>query len=115
MAVILCFNGSRGARVLLSVISGPAPWASQWSSFTPLPMNRTAKRFGKASGPVEAAKAGRDSSHGKAMVTPAPRRTVRREIRSEEHTSELQSHLNLLFRLLLYTKNIYRSHDRNCQ
>src|ERR1051325_2933679 len=44
-------------------------------------MNKTAKRFGKAAaGEVVSAKTGRDSSHGKAMATPAPRRTVRREM-----------------------------------
>src|SRR5260370_30995155 len=32
--------------------------------------------------------------------------TVRRTARSEEHTSELQSHLNLVCRLLLAKKNI---------
>src|ERR1700686_4077341 len=42
-------------------------------------MNRTAKRFGKAAGEEVSAKAERDSSHGKATVTPAPRSTVRRE------------------------------------
>ena len=48
-------------------------------------MNRTAKRFGKAAGElVEPAKAGRDSSHGSAIVTPAPRKTVRREMRRGE-------------------------------
>src|SRR5438128_2319640 len=47
-------------------------------------MNRTAKRFGKAAADLESAKAGKDSSHGKAMVTPAPRRTARREMRCAE-------------------------------
>ena len=44
-------------------------------------MNRTAKRFGKTGAEVTPAKLGNDSSHGKAMVTPAPRRTARREKR----------------------------------
>src|SRR5438067_275659 len=44
-------------------------------------MNRTAKRFGNASAGVVSANAGSDPSHGKAMVPPAPRRTVRREMR----------------------------------
>src|SRR5450432_3341787 len=43
-------------------------------------MNSTAKRFGKAAGAGESAKAGWDASHGRAMVTPAPRSTARREI-----------------------------------
>src|SRR5260370_16681876 len=36
------------------------------------------------------------------------------ETRSEEHTSELQSHLNLVCRLLLEKKKIYR-HDSDHQ
>src|SRR6476619_5321342 len=49
-------------------------------------MKTTAKRFGRAPVPVVvgSAKQGRDSSHGRAMVTPAPRRTVRREIESAD-------------------------------
>src|SRR5690242_4697258 len=47
-------------------------------------MNRTAKRFGNAAGAVVSAKTGRDSSHGKAMVTPAPARTLRREMPSAD-------------------------------
>src|SRR5260370_21511173 len=34
--------------------------------------------------------------------------------RSEEHTSELQSHLNLVCRLLLEKKNILRPLERSC-
>src|ERR1051326_6050707 len=60
-------------------MAAPEPSEFQWSSFTPFPMNSTAKRFGNSSG--GAPHAFRDSSHGKATVTPAPRRTVRREIR----------------------------------
>src|SRR5260370_11467415 len=37
---------------------------------------------------------------------------VRELVRSEEHTSELQSHLNLVCRLLLEKKN-YRTSPRN--
>src|ERR1051326_1448079 len=44
-------------------------------------MNRTAKRFGNAAGDVVSAKAEKDSSHGKATVTPAPRRMARRDTR----------------------------------
>src|SRR5713101_4647190 len=43
----------------------------------PLPMNSTAKRLGNGAG-VEAM-AFNDSSQGKAIVTPTPRRTVRLE------------------------------------
>src|SRR5207247_2019375 len=52
-------------------------------------MNRTAKRFGKAPGAVVSANDGRDSSHGKAMVTPAPRRTARREMRLADFSIRL--------------------------
>src|SRR5207237_9275053 len=40
-----------------------------------------------------------------AVVKNVPSRTCRRGNRSEEHTSELQSHLNLVCRLLLEKKN----------
>src|SRR5215471_8107084 len=42
-------------------------------------MNRTPKRLGYGA----SANAGSDSSHGSAMVTPAPRSTVRREMRRD--------------------------------
>src|SRR5207237_10903768 len=42
-----------------------------------------------------------------------PEGGVFRHARSEEHTSELQSHLNLVCRLLLEKKNKERSHRRN--
>src|SRR5437867_11500806 len=44
-------------------------------------MNSTPNRFGNPAPGVVSAKAGSDSSHGRAMVTPAPRSTVRREMR----------------------------------
>src|SRR6266404_4705145 len=78
MTLILCFKGSSGASVLLSFMSAPEPSAPQCSSFTPFPMNRTAKRFGKEDGGVVPAKAGSDSIHGKAIVTPAPTSALRR-------------------------------------
>src|SRR5258708_4152116 len=78
MTLILCFKGSSGASVLLSFISAPEPSAPQCSSFTPFPMNKTAKRFGKVAGGVVPANAGRDSIHGKAIVTPAPTSALRR-------------------------------------
>src|SRR3954454_6292897 len=43
-------------------------------------MNSTPKRFGNGSGAALAANAGSDSSHGSAMVTPAPASTLRRVI-----------------------------------
>src|SRR5260370_20359823 len=42
---------------------------------------------------------------GLAAAFAAHARTVSRTLRSEEHTSELQSHLNLVCRLLLEKKN----------
>src|SRR5260370_23746606 len=56
------------------------------------------------SAPVRAASAPRACP---AAPAPAPRRAARRDpcaSRSEEHTSELQSHLNLVCRLLLEKK-----------
>ena len=52
-------------------------------SLMPLPMNRTAKRFGNAGAASwlrggGTPQAGSDSSHGRAIVTPTPRRKVRR-------------------------------------
>jgi hypothetical protein len=42
-------------------------------------MNSAAKRFGAGANEEEAPQTDLDSSQGKAMVTPAPRRKVRRE------------------------------------
>src|SRR5260370_4523694 len=36
------------------------------------------------------------------------------QTRSEEHTSELQSHLNLVCRLLLEKKNLRMTRDKRC-
>src|SRR5260370_15712573 len=47
------------------------------------------------------------SRHGKMqMMSAGNRRYIFQQGRSEEHTSELQSHLNLVCRLLLEKKNI---------
>src|SRR5689334_19469953 len=98
MTLILLFNGSSGSSVLLSFISAPEPSAPQSSSLTPLPINRTPKRFGNCAGAVVSANAGRDSSHGSAIATPAPRRIVRREIRSVDFFVRF----DILFAFLLY-------------
>src|SRR5260370_26499639 len=37
------------------------------------------------------------------------------DVRSEEHTSELQSHLNLVCRLLLEKKNTIEHRDKACR
>src|SRR5436190_15588864 len=79
-------NGARGSRLLPSSICSPAPLAHQWLEFTPLPQNKVAMRFGKAAvsvgaGVTSAPQVGSDSSHGKDIVTPTPRRKVRRVMR----------------------------------
>src|ERR1043166_1605519 len=79
MTVILFLNGSSTDNVLLSFIDAPEPSALQWSSLMPFPMNNTANRFGNPGAGAVSAKARKDSSHGNATVTPAPRRTARRE------------------------------------
>src|SRR5262245_52182105 len=80
---ILALSGAIGSRVLLSSMPAPAPFAHQWSGLTPRAMNRAAKRFGHGAGapPVMGAvpQTGTDSNHGRAIVTPTPRRNVRRE------------------------------------
>src|SRR5260370_1879950 len=45
-----------------------------------------------------------DLLHPESLLTKGPCRRHRRHGRSEEHTSELQSHLNLVCRLLLEKK-----------
>src|SRR5712692_3854592 len=77
ITVIFFFSGSSGASDLLNVISAPDPLAHQWFPLMPLPMNRTAKRLGNDG---VSAHAFTDSNHGKAIVTPTPRSTVRLEI-----------------------------------
>src|SRR6185503_10418797 len=73
-------NGASGSSVLLNSISAPAPLAHQCLLLMPLPMNSAAKRFGGVFAAGSAPQTGTDSSQGKAIVTPTPRRKVRREI-----------------------------------
>ncbi len=90
MTFTLCLSGSSGCRVLPSFISAPWPRAHQWLPLMPLPMNSTANRFGNVPAAVATMLPGTavcagfahaiDSSHGSAIVTPRPRRTVRLEI-----------------------------------
>src|SRR3569832_2187263 len=77
--LILFLIGERTSSVFESFMSAPEPSDDQCSSFTPIPMKRTAKRFGYADGAFVSANAISDSSHGSPMATPAPRRMVRRE------------------------------------
>src|SRR5260370_32798497 len=46
-----------------------------------------------------------------ARYLPSRKQISRRPCRSEEHTSELQSHLNLVCRLLLEKKKNYNKHQ----
>src|SRR3954470_19765094 len=84
MTLSFVLNGSRGWRLWLSSIAAPSPRADQWSGLTPHPMNCTTKRCGNAGGALGSAgvapQTGTDSSHGRAMQTPAPRRNSRRLI-----------------------------------
>src|SRR3712207_8276583 len=51
-----------------------------------------------------------ESQHAKATQRASLRRTLSNQLRSEEHTSELQSHQYLVCRLLLEKKNKPQSH-----
>src|SRR5260370_26839819 len=55
-----------------------------------------------------------DGAIAAANKTTAARRKPIFRCRSEEHTSELQSHLNLVCRLLLEKKNTYRASNIQC-
>ena len=63
--------------------TSPAPLAHQFVGLTPQPMNSAANRFGQGAGTSPAIAAapqtGTDSSQGRAIVTPTPRRNVRRD------------------------------------
>src|SRR5947199_3968603 len=85
MLLIFPLIGSNGASDLPSSIASAVPLAHQWGGLIPLPMNITAKRLGNAAvAPASAADAepisrsASDSSQGKAIVTPTPRRNVLR-------------------------------------
>src|SRR5579863_9792718 len=83
MTLSRVLKGASGARVLLNSMSAPAPWADQFLGLIPLPMNRAAKRRGRRPDTAAAGSSpqtGSDSSHGSAIATPAPRRSVRRLI-----------------------------------
>src|SRR5256885_1604967 len=81
---IFVLSGAIGSRDLLSSMSAPDPRAHQWSGLMPHAINRVANRFGKAAAAPAAAgespQTGTDSSHGKAIATPAPRKNARRVI-----------------------------------
>src|SRR5688572_5468164 len=78
---ILCLSFSMGARLLPSSIWDPEPLADQWSALMPQPMKTAAKRLGGrlAAAAGTSPQTAVDSSHGRAIATPAPRRKVRRE------------------------------------
>ena len=98
MKFILVFSFSIGWRLLPSSMDAPDPLAHQWLPFTPLPQKSAAKRFGIAVGTspaiVSAPQTGSDSIHGSAMVTPTPRRKVRRESRSWRAAAEVSSRVS---------------------
>src|SRR5581483_3277281 len=79
----LFLKGASGSSVLLSSIAAPAPLAHQWSGLMPHAMNSVANRLGHGAGTSPAIVAepqtGTDSSHGRAIATPVPRRNARRE------------------------------------
>src|SRR4051812_25265923 len=79
ITLIFFLTGSSGSRLLLSFISAPAPLDHQWFPLIPLPMKTTPKRLGGGAAAV-APQTGSDSSHGRAIVTPAPRRKIRRDV-----------------------------------
>src|SRR2546423_947708 len=77
-------------------------------------MKSTPNRFGKVPGAVVSPKAGRDSSHGSAIATPAPRRIVRREIGAVDFLVRF----DMLFTFLLwgfdssFIQKLRAGHDR---
>src|SRR5579884_4504274 len=81
--LIFPFNGAIGSRQGPSRMSAPEPLAHHCVGLPPQPMNRAANRFGHGAVPPAdalAPHAGIDSSHGRAIVTPAPRRNIRRDV-----------------------------------
>src|SRR5271166_6444407 len=74
----------KGWRLLLNSMSEPEPLADQFLGLMPLPMNKTANRWGGAEPAARDARSlphiGMDSSQGRAIVTPRPRSRVRRSI-----------------------------------
>src|SRR5947209_2729458 len=89
--LIFDLRGASGSRHLPSSIAPPEPFAHQWGGLTPQPMYRAANRFGQGSGTSPATVAepqtGTDSSQGRAMVTPTPRRNVRRDAEARSDRS----------------------------
>src|SRR5262249_58962607 len=72
---------------------------------------RQACAMGRSTGCGPISRKVRHSSWASASI-PSPNRTPSR-MRSEEHTSELQSLTNLVCRLLLEKKKNQNTHDRN--
>src|SRR4051812_34837628 len=76
-------------------------------------MKSTPNRFGNVPGAVVSPKAGRDSSHGSAIATPAPRRIVRREIGAVDFLVRF----DMLFTFLLwgfdssFIQELWTGHD----
>ncbi len=75
-------KGRSGSSTLPSSILAPSPLAHHSLLWKPLPENRQANRTGGSEErplDLSSPQTGIDSSHGRAMVTPRPRRKVRRE------------------------------------
>src|SRR5438034_8071418 len=80
------------------------------TALSPSPSPRITRR-GNASCKVENVLATTDGSRVSTLVTPVP--STSRDVRSEEHTSELQSHSDLVCRLLLEKKKKKKKQDRD--
>src|SRR5882672_2419280 len=100
MKFILLFNGAIGSRLLPNSMSTPAPFAHQCFELMPLPMNNAAKRLGNGPGVPSfadsAPQTGIDSSQGRAIATPTPRRKRRREVRRWSDFIELELRLQFI-------------------
>src|SRR5260370_31062681 len=112
-------------RVKPCTASGAAPWntvhlhycsavATAWHSARVIPLRN--RRRGRSSARIgKATRSGARTITPHPIFLPRPRSTVWcTSFRSEEHTSELQSHLNLLCRLLLEKKKCHKTivHNR---
>src|SRR5260370_426658 len=88
----------------LAVLSGLREIASQRLTLDRLAQLQQQDMAAQASRPAQARDAGSVAYYGFHATWDAPSSTAFLALRSEEHTSELQSHLNLVCRLLLEKK-----------
>src|SRR2546428_5274114 len=94
-------------------------WGARMSTIFPLPSSPhcmpTTTMLGMAHSPEEASGLRQDFRHGQDALGTV-REVERKDLRSEEHTSELQSRSDLVCRLLLEKKkhtHIYDLHERD--